>query len=96
MADEAALQRDISSAYTRAGWICLKKHPGGTIPKGWPDQECYGSGGRHVFIEVKDPDDPEPDAIQAWVHDALRRLGHKVIVATTLEQATEPIQEESR
>ena len=91
---EAEVEREIISFYRRHGWIAFHINPDGTsIPQGWPDILAIGPEGRVVFIEVKLPG-KSPEPIQEHTHNQLRRLGHTVLVATTLLEATGPVLEE--
>lgn len=93
---EAVLERTIIRLYRSKGWIAFHIHPDGrAIPKGWPDIIALGPEGRVVFIECKVPG-RGLDPIQDHAIMQLRRLGHTVLVATTLEEAIGPLLEEQQ
>lgn len=57
---------------------------------GWPDRIilCPAPGCGHTFfIEFKRTEDHEPDPIQLYKHEQLRKMGYSVYVAWTLEDA---------
>lgn len=56
---------------------------------GVPDLMCL-KGGTVLFIEVKQPG-KKPTPLQLATHDKLRRVGAKVIVATSVEDVVKAL-----
>jgi len=75
------LERDIERKVVKwcrgVGLICVKLTPTGQT--GWPDRAIILSGGRILWIEFKRPGGVISPK-QQWVHEQLRRFGHRVEV----------------
>jgi len=64
--------------------IAKAKHHGMVV--GWPDIEVMLPGGKTLFLEIKAPK-RKPTAEQVAVMAALQRLGHKVFVVRSVDEA---------
>ena len=92
---ETDLRRAIISAYQQRYWLVMNMAPGpGGPPKGCPDLLCVGRQGRTVWIEVKREQDGRLAPLQRHYGKILSALGHRVIVADTIEAAIAPLREE--
>ena len=66
------------------GWHALKL----LKRVGWPDRLIIGPGATAYFIEFKRPGE-EPELIQEFIHDILKKLGFEIYVCEAIEQAKE-------
>lgn len=83
---EAAIQRSIVTAYRAAGVFVVKLLLLGFT--GMPDLITFLKGGRILLVEVKKPGG-KLSARQKYVFKILERLGHKVHVVFSKEEAQE-------
>jgi hypothetical protein len=71
----------------QAGGMCLKFVP--DQAPGMPDRVVLLPGGTVIWVELKRPEGGRVAPLQAWRHEQLRRIGQRVEVVWTREQADE-------
>jgi hypothetical protein len=81
---EHRLEQALVRAVRDVGGLALKWTSPGTT--GVPDRIVFLPNGRIVFVELKAPG-KKPTALQAKIHEQLRRLGQTVLVIDSLEEA---------
>ncbi len=91
MGPEKRIEQRFSSWCRDQGLFCLKLQANGVV--GFPDRTVLLPGGRCIFIEFKSPDG-KLRATQAARIDALRRLGHSVLVTHEFNEAVEFVKQE--
>ena len=69
----------------RAGGQCVKFLP--DYKRGWPDRILLLPGGKLVWVETKRPTDGRVSGSQMVAHVILRRLGQRVELVWTKEEA---------
>ncbi len=84
---EGYLRRRVESA----GGLCVKFLP--DFARGFPDRIVLLPGGILVWVELKRPRGGVLSPTQMVQHTVLRRLGQKVVVVWTKEQADDLIRE---
>ena len=89
---EAVLQREIGRALARAGYTFRKQRTdqrSGMTP-GWPDMDVLLSGGRVVYLEVKNAGG-RLSPFQRNMHLRMAQLGHHVFVVQSVAHALEVV-----
>lgn len=79
---ESKIQREIVVFLEKHGWIVNKIIQ--CSKNGWTDLEAFRQYPQMIFIECKRPGE-EPEDLQKYRHDKLRKLGWTVIVADKVE-----------
>lgn len=67
------------------GGLCLKFVP--DQAPGMPDRQVLMPGGVTVWVELKRPKGGRLSPLQMWRHEQLRKLGQRVEIVWTKEQA---------
>ena len=78
MSRESHIEQETCAAFRRAGCECVK-----VGRDGWPDQLVLLRGGRHVWIELKQPRGRLRAAQRVRVRD-LRAAGDRVVVVDSI------------
>lgn len=99
MQPEARLSRDIRDALTARGAFVFKIHGGPTMTAGLPDliacvprisPGCGCRYGEFVGLESKIPGNG-PSAVQAHIHDKIRRASGLVVVPYSVTDALDAV-----
>ena len=87
---EREVERRLVDRVSAAGGQCLKFVP--EQAPGMPDRLVLMPGGVSVWVELKRPRGGRLAPLQSWRHEQLRRLGQRVEVVWTREQADALVQ----
>lgn len=83
------MEREIEAGMGRLaeqnGGMFLKFDPSGA--RGFPDRILLLPGGKAVWVELKRPEGGRVSAAQRVAHLRLRRMGQRVEIVATMEQA---------
>lgn len=82
---ESEVERRFRRAVEQAGGLCVKFIP--DFARGFPDRIVILPGGILVWVETKRPEGGKLSPVQKVQHVLLRRLGQRVEVVWTGEQA---------
>jgi G:T-mismatch repair DNA endonuclease (very short patch repair protein) len=82
---EVTVEEALRDMCTLLGWLLIKLNPLGLV--GIPDRILLMPGGRIVFVELKTLDGGRVKRKQARWHARLRKMGFRVEVVWTVDQA---------
>lgn len=92
------LQRDITKLFETHGFLVIR-HNAGYVrknvrlsPVGMTDLEAIGPHSRVVFVEVKGDGDTLRES-QIAMHERLKKMGHRVVVARSIDDIIAVIKE---
>ena len=82
---ESEVESHLRKLVERAGGQCVKFIP--DYKRGWPDRILLLPGGTLVWVETKRPEGGKVASAQKVAHLILRRLGQRVELVWTKEEA---------
>lgn len=90
---EKEVEKYLRERVEKRGGLCVKFIP--DLLRGWPDRIVLLPGGVIVWVELKRPVGGKVSASQRVAHEMLRRLGQRVEIVLTKEDAAQLVDEAS-
>lgn len=88
---ESEVESHLRTVAEKAGGLCIKFIP--DYKRGFPDRILILPEGKLVWVETKRPEGGRVSGAQRVSHEVLRRLGQRVYLVLTKEQADTLVRE---